>query len=108
MRSIAAALIITALLAVPLQPAHAGDGVRHDRRVERAAAQIAAAKIGDLRGSHAHDADPMALIETYKRPLRLKDRPEPAPVAVPPLVLNGGNAGDPSVDRVVTGSIRLY
>jgi hypothetical protein len=100
-----AALICVCWLAAP---AFAGDEVRHDLRVERAAAQIAAAKIGDLRGGHAHDADPMALIETWKRPLRLRDGPGPAPAPVPPLVLNGGIAGDPSVDRVVTGSIRLY
>ena len=35
--------------------AQAGDGQRYDRNIERAAARIAAEKLGDLRGSFSHD-----------------------------------------------------
>jgi hypothetical protein len=100
-------LICAAFLAAFVHAAIAGEGVRHDRRVEQAAAQIAAAKIGELRGGHAHDADPMALIETWKRPLRLKQQPLPVPGAVPPLVFNHVDMLDPSVDRIVTGTVKL-
>jgi hypothetical protein len=106
MRSLAAALVIAACLAACAQSATAGDDVRHDLRVERAAARIAAAKIGELRGSHSHDADPMALIETYERPLRLKDKPRPVSGAIPPVVSNDDAPG-PLLDPIATGSVRI-
>jgi hypothetical protein len=108
MRSGMASLLLAVSAMFACEPSLAGETVRHDRRVERAAAQIAAAKIGDLRGGHSHDADPAALIERFKRPLRLRETPPAQPNAIPPLVMNEGVRGEMSIDLTVTGSVRMF
>jgi hypothetical protein len=91
--------------------AHASDAAAnnpgHDRRLEQAAVARAAAKIGDLRGGQAHDANIAELIEQPRKTLR---KPLPAPAndarkPLPPMVMNDELAQDDLfVDPIITGS----
>lgn len=81
--------------------AHAEEPAKHDRKVERAAAERIAVKIGDLRGGVSHDADLAALIE-----MKMKKLPRPmqtgtANNGLPPMVMNDVPAG---LDTMITGS----
>lgn len=91
-------------IAVIAFPAWAGDeAARHDRRVEKAAAERAARKIGDLRGSFASDASLSALIEMDVRrrhPESDVKAEEAKDDALPPMVMNAFFELDP----IVTGS----
>jgi hypothetical protein len=94
--------------------AHASDtvtqGPGHDRRLEQAAVARAAAKIGDLRGGQAHDANIAELIEQPRKTLRKPPPPpaqQPSRKPLPPMVMNDPLAQDDLfVDPVITGSNR--
>ena len=79
----------------------------HDRRLEQAAVARAAAKIGDLRGGQAHDANIAELIEQPRKTLR---KPMQAPASdarkpLPPMVMNDALKHlDLFIDPVITGS----
>ncbi len=79
--------------------AYADDIVKHDRKVERAAAERIAGKLGDMRGGVSHDADLATLIEMKRKKL-----PRPMQTsngALPPMVMNEVPEG---VDIMITGS----
>lgn len=51
------------IIAVTLLPtmAYANSDARHDRRLEQAAAEIVASRIGDIRGGFLHDEQPVRI-----------------------------------------------
>jgi hypothetical protein len=93
-------VISGAFLAAAAPVAEAGDFEKYDHKVERAAAERAAAKIGDLRGGAVHDADLATLIEMKRKKL---PRPQKAADenALPPMVSIDPPEG---VDVIITGS----
>ncbi|MEZ5871858.1 MAG: hypothetical protein R3D32_08420 [Nitratireductor sp.] len=106
--------------------ARAADMGRYDRNIERAAAQIAAKKLGELRGGFSHDVnvDMVTITASTEKPeeasgqylLRavpsaqdqLPAGDEPQRVmqrenALPPIVLDNNGWSDLGVDPVMTG-----
>ncbi|MCU0790436.1 MAG: hypothetical protein MUE79_05205 [Nitratireductor sp.] len=103
MRLAWSAASFAAAMACALMPAAAVENRPHDKRVEQAAMERAAAKIGELRGALAHDArlaDILALPRRRLMPPRT-GRPHSA---LPPIVMNE-QWTDRLVDLVATGSI---
>lgn len=97
-------LVIAAGIVMLGSSAWAGDTApRHDENIEKAAAERAARKIGDLRGSFGSDASLSALIEMDARrrhPDAGAPREKPDSDALPPMVMNTYLGVDP----IVTGS----
>ncbi len=98
--SIGKSAILAILVSFLAGTAHADDIIKHDRKVERAAAERIAGKIGDMRGGASHDADLATLIEMKRKKL-----PRPMQTgnsaALPPMVMNDLPQG---VDTMITGS----
>lgn len=80
----------------------AGETLKHDLKVEQAAAIRAAARIGDLRGGQTHDADIAELIMLRNKKLPRPMLANPSEVSLPPMVMN--EAVPEGVDMIITGS----
>ncbi len=97
-------MAIAAGIAVFALPAMAGEKTpKHDRSIEKAAAERAARKIGELRGSLASDASLSALIEMdaqRRHPETDAEANRQKDDALPPMVMNTYMGVDP----IVTGS----
>lgn len=101
-------------MAAAASGAWATDRPSHDVKVEKAAAERVAARLGGLRGGLAHDAGLAALIErdrvrTSTQPVRPRRRGLPPIVMDAPqgvdLTLTGATAPD-GVDPIITGKNR--
>ncbi len=55
------AILIAAALMLP-SVAYANSGTRHDQRLEQAAADIVASKMGEIRGGFRHDEQPVFVV----------------------------------------------
>ncbi len=84
---------------------------RYDRRVAAAAARLAAAKLGTIRGSIGHDQSPIMVEISEKKtdvkaeiPLlpRLSGSPHPAGTEMPPPIVSN-DTGD--LDAIMTGTV---
>jgi hypothetical protein len=86
-----------ALLAAMAAPAAAG--TRYDRNLEKAALDIVAGKMGNIRGTFSYKQVPQFVV--------LPDAPPPAPVPVePPRKEASGNDGlMPAIERRVSRTI---
>ncbi|RUX29845.1 hypothetical protein EOA23_13105 [Mesorhizobium sp. M2A.F.Ca.ET.042.01.1.1] len=87
----------TALLATMAAPATAE--TRYDRNIEKAAMDIVAGKMGNIRGSFSYKQRPQLVV--------LPDSSPPAPVpAEPPRKEASGNNGlSPAVERRVSRTV---